>query len=68
MQHWSKLDDDKEDLWPEGRYDHAAVCLGFGGDHPQLLVTGGYGDYDVLEDAWTLDIRSWRWREVRVCE
>ena len=62
------MDDDKGDPWPVKRCDHAAVCLGFGGDHPQLLVTGGDGDGDALEDTWTLDIRSWRWREVRVCE
>ncbi len=52
-----------------GRSSHAAVCLGFGGDHPQLLVTGGVDDdLNTLNDVWTLDINSWRWREVRVCD
>ena len=50
---------------PEARDDHAAVCLGYGGDHPQLLVTGGYGG-GVLSDVWLLDVQSGRWREVRV--
>ena len=68
MQHWSKLDDDKGDPWPVGRYYHAAVCLRFGGDHPQLLVTGGFSENDTLNEVWLLDIGSWRWREVRVCE
>ena len=67
MQHWSKLDE--AGPWPVGRRDHAAVCLGFGGDHPQLLVTGGDdGIGNTLKDVWTLDVGSWRWREVRVCE
>ena len=26
---------------PVARCDHAAVCLDYGGDHPQLLVIGG---------------------------
>ena len=51
-----------------GRDDHAAVCLGYGGDHPQLLVTGGRDvTSKTLDDMWTLDIRSWRWREVGIC-
>ena len=49
-----------------GRDGHAAACLGFGGDHPHLLVTGGEDDDDnTLSDVWTLDIESRRWREVR---
>ncbi len=67
VQHWSKLDYDKGDPWPVWRFDHAAVCLGFGGDHPQLLVTGGVdASLKYLNDAWTLDIKSLRWREVRI--
>ena len=42
------------------------MCLGYGGDHPHLLVTGGLGaDYKVLKDAWILDMQSVKWREVR---
>ncbi len=50
-----------------GRYYHVATCLGHGGDHPQLLVTGGSRDGRVtLSDAWILDVQSGRWREVSV--
>ena len=69
VQHWSKLEGNQGDPWPVGRQYHAAVCLGHGRDYPQLLITGGLdADLDTLNDAWTLDIESMRWREVRVCE
>ena len=52
---------------PVARNGHAAVCLDYGGDHPQLLVTGGKGAGNkVLNDAWMLDVQSGKWREVRV--
>ena len=54
---------------PVKRCYHAAVCLGYGGDHPQLLVTGGKGGgAKVLKDAWILDMQSGKWREVRIDE
>ena len=65
MQHFSKMDTQGESC-PEKRDSHAAVCLGYGGDHPQLLVTGGCGSENVLFDVWLLDVQSGRWREVRV--
>ena len=71
MQHFSKMDIQGESC-PKGRDEHAAVCLGYGGDHPQLLVTGGFtsegftNDGVVLSDVWMLDVQSGRWREVRV--
>ena len=65
MQHFSKMDTQGESC-PKGREDHAAVCLGYGGDHPQLLVTGGFDGNSVLSDVWLLDVQSGRWREVRV--
>ena len=65
MQHFSKMDTQGESC-PEGRYSHAAVCLGYGGDHPQLLVTGGTDGSRVMSDVWLLDVQSGRWREVRV--
>ena len=64
MQHFSKMDTQGESC-PKERYLHAAVCLGYGGDHPQLLIIGGYGS-SVLSDVWLLDVQSGRWREVRV--
>ena len=65
MQHFSKIDAQGESC-PKGRSSHAAVCLGYGGDHPQLLVTGGYRDGVTFSDVWLLDVQSGRWREVRV--
>ena len=66
MQHFSKMDTQGESC-PKERYLHAAVCLGYGGDHPQLLVTGGRTNRNsVLSDVWLLDVQSGRWREVRV--
>ena len=46
------------------RLDHAAVCLGYGGDHPKLLVIGG-SNGRALNDVWMLDLQSRRWKEVR---
>ena len=67
MQHWSKVEHPVGELHPVGRSSHAAVCLGYGGDHPQLLVIGGRGaGYKVLGDAWLLDVQSGQWREVRI--
>ena len=68
MQHWNKLVIQGVSC-PVGRSRHAAVCLGYGGDSPQLLVTGGReGHSSVLNDVWLLDLKSGRWREVRVDE
>ena len=67
MQHWSKVEHPVGEPCPVGRTSHAAVCLGYGGDHPQLLVIGGLAaDDHVLGDAWLLDVQSGKWREV--CE
>ena len=58
MQHFSKMDTQGESC-PKGRSSHAAVCLGYGGDHPQLLVTGGVGSGgNVLSDMWLLNLQS----------
>ena len=47
---------------------HAACCLNFGDDHPQLLVTGGQDmNNKVLDDAWILDVRARTWRKVNLC-
>ena len=68
LQHWSKLD--CQEPCPKERSDHAAVCLNYGGEHPQLLVTGGWnGECDgrlrkVLGDCWILDVDVGKWREV----
>ena len=49
-----------------GRYYHAAICLGYGEDHPKLLVMGGYGGGKVLNDMWLLDLQSRKWTKVKV--
>ena len=69
LQDWRKLEPHEEDPSPAWRDSHSAVCLGYGGDHPQLLVTGGRSsDLTVPSDVWILDLQSGRWREVRVQE
>ena len=67
FQEWTKLE------WPEGapkpvgRDSHAACCLNYGEEHPQLLVTGGVDNGgNTLQDAWILDVNSGRWSEVRI--
>ena len=61
MQHWRKLDQHKGEPCPVGRVRHAAVCLG---DQPQVFITGGYDNHNILNDGWILDVQSGRWREV----
>ena len=63
---WTKLEKPKGAPWPTaGRDSHAACCLNFGEEHPQLLVTGGVDNNgNTLGDAWILDINSGKWREV----
>ena len=47
------------------RSAHAACCLNFGEEHPQLLITGGRdGNDNTLSDAWILDVTFRKWREV----
>ena len=65
-QEWTKLERPEGASWPVGRHSHAACCLNYGEDDPQLLVTGGvYKNNTTLKDAWVLDINSARWSEVR---
>ena len=65
FQEWTKLEKTEGAPWPVGRDSHAACCLNFGEDDPQLLITGGVDDNgNSLQDAWILDVNSGRWREV----
>ncbi len=51
--------------WPVERSRHAACCLNYGQDHPQLLVHGGVGnDGKVLGDMLILDINTGKLTEV----
>ncbi len=66
-QHWDRRIKMDQEPWPVGRDNHAAVCLGYGGNHPQLLVTGGLTkNKKVLNDVWVLDLKAWKWRQVRI--
>ena len=48
------------------RSAHAACCLGYGGDHIHLLITGGLGrDNKALNDVWLFSLSLKKWREVR---
>ena len=52
-------------LWPAGRACHAACCLSFDSECPQLLVIGGCTtDIKTLKDAWIFDLQSRKWKEV----
>ena len=66
MQNWSKLDQHVGEPCPMRRYAHAAVCLNYGGDCPQIFIAGGHDNdtYDDQSCGWILDMHSRRWREV----
>ena len=65
LQHWRKLVLQQEGgPCPVQRDCHTAVCLGYGGDNPQILVIGGFSGCVDLSDAWMLDVNIRRWREV----
>ncbi len=49
---------------PSPRCNHAAVCLDYNNNNPQLLVAGGY-DGKALSDVWCLDVRAQSWQQVR---
>ncbi len=51
--------------WPVEREGHAACCLNYGQDHPQLLVHGGVdNDIKTLRDMLILDMDTGKWTEV----
>ena len=65
IQEWTKLEGAEGAPWPMERSSHDACCLNYGEEHPQLLVTGGLdNNLNTLQDAWILDVKSGRWREV----
>ena len=67
LQNWTKLNKSGGGPWPEKRTGHAAVCLNYGQQYPQLLVTGGLDRQGKpLADVWILDIERGSWRKVRL--
>ena len=64
-QEWTKLERPEGAPWPVERASHAACCLNYGEEHPQLLVTGGVDkNGTALQDAWILEVNSGRWKRV----
>ena len=50
-----------------GRIHHAACCLNYGEEHPQLLVSGGLDNHrKTLRDLWVLDVEAGTWKEVSI--
>ena len=65
-QNWRKLNKSGDGPWPEERGYHAACCLNYGQQFPQLLVSGGLDRQGKpLADLWILDIERGNWRKVR---
>lgn len=53
--------------WPVERDDHAACCIGYAGDHINLLISGGRDiDGKPLNDMWLFDLSLKKWKEVRL--
>ena len=67
IQHWTQLKQSGRGPWPERRSSHAACCLNYGQQYPQLLVYGG-GNREgrPLQDVWILDVERGNWRKVRI--
>ncbi len=65
----TKVEPVEGEPWPVRRSGHAACCLNYGGDHPQLLVYGGVDDKkSVLRNMWVLDVDNVKWTEVSVSQ
>ena len=65
FQCWTKLNKSGGGPWPQERSCHAAVCLNYGQQYPQLLVTGGLDKQNKqLADVWILDVERGTWRMV----
>ena len=65
-QNWRKLNKSIDGPWPEEREYHAACCLNYGQQFPELLVSGGLDrQAKPLADLWILAIEKGNWRKVR---
>ena len=54
--------------WPERRNYHSAVSLHDSDSNPanpQLLITWGQADGEVLSDGWVFGVNVQQWRKVR---
>ena len=59
-QNWSKLQTSGKK--PPAREFHSACCLT--GDHPLVMVIGGWDGSRVFSDVWLLDVTDRLWSEV----
>ena len=66
MQHWEKFD--SYGPQPEARSAHAAVCINYGEENPQVVLLGGSYKKNrtvfIFDDIWMLDVNSAKWKEV----
>ncbi len=66
LQTWRLVSCKSSNQCPEGRHGHIATCLGYGGQHKYLLISGGFdSSYKTLHDLWLLDLQSGLWEQVR---
>ncbi len=66
LQTWRLVPCKPNSQWPEIRTGHMATCLGYGGHHKYLLISGGVGSsLGALHDLWLLDLQSGLWEQVR---
>ena len=55
------------DPWPGRRFCHIAACIGYGGKHQRLLISGGFCVGGVIyDDMWLMDPQSGRMEKVRI--
>ena len=56
----------EKDPWPGRRDYHIAACLGYGGQHQRLLISGGGDDVGrTYDDMWLMDPQSGKMEELR---
>ncbi len=66
LQTWRLVAHKPNNQWPDGRFGHIATCLGYGGQHKYLLISGGFdSSHKTLHDLWLLDLQSGLWEQVR---
>ncbi len=51
---------------PSPRSAHAAVCIDYNSNSPQLLVIGGYNGEEAASDVWCLNVPAQSWQQVRL--
>ncbi len=51
---------------PSPRDGHAAVCIDYNSNNPQLFVIGGYNGKETCSDVWCLNVPAQSWQQVRL--